>query len=261
MNEKYCFEVGPEGQKSLEVLDYCFNETTKPFLIASGLSESTAVLEIGCGSGVMSIWIAQQLEDKHSIIAIDNNSNQIAAAKKRAKEAGVTNIQFELLSAYDLEKLNQQFDLVYCRFTLHHLSEPDKVIKSVYQILKPGGIFVCEEGMVNAAFSYPESGAFCSPNAAYVEGERDPNIGKKLFNKFYNTGFKNLTAKLIQPVLMTQDEKILLLPGLIESKQSYLEQGHSENEWENLYQEMIKLIDRKDQMVGFYQSCQVSGVK
>ncbi|MGZ3596209.1 MAG: methyltransferase domain-containing protein, partial [Syntrophales bacterium] len=46
-------------------------------------------------------------------------------------------------------------DFVYCRFVLHHLNQPTQVIKKIFHVLKPNGIYAAEEGIVNFAFSYP----------------------------------------------------------------------------------------------------------
>jgi ubiquinone/menaquinone biosynthesis C-methylase UbiE len=93
------------------------------------------VLDIGCGSGVMTCWIAQQVGDTGHVIGIENNENQLQAAKKRAHNASLKNAEFKLCSAYDLESLNEKFDFIYCRFVLHHLHKPDEVIFKIFNEL------------------------------------------------------------------------------------------------------------------------------
>lgn len=80
MKDKYCFNIAEGGSKSLGILDYCFNKSTQPFLLKSGLYYGMKVLEIGCGSGKMSGFIAKQIGDNGQLIAIDNNQNQINTA-------------------------------------------------------------------------------------------------------------------------------------------------------------------------------------
>lgn len=266
--EKYIVSIGDEGSKALVLLDEVFNKSTQEFLMNAGLKPGMKVLDIGCGSGLMTCWIAQQVGSTGRVVGIENNENQLNAAKKRSEALSLKNTDFKLCSAYDIQSLNEQFDLVYCRFVLHHLHDPEKIIANIFQILASGGIYVAEEGIVSASFSYPFSKVWGNhrldlpPPWVDVAGEqRDPNIGIKMFNKMYTAGFKMLTAKIVQPLLTTREEKALLLVGRDELKENYLSEGHTEEEWNNVGRGLEKLIDNDAQIMGFYGSCQVAGVK
>ena len=268
-NEKYIVKIGEQGSEGLGKLDYCFNPTTQDFLLYAGIKSGMTVLDIGCGSGVMTCWLAQKINvDGGRVVAIENNQHQLDAAKKRAKSLSIENIEFKLCSAYEIESLQQKFDFVYCRFVLHHLHKPDEIINKIFQVLKPNGIYAAEEGVVNFAFSYPFSPAWgddslkCPP--IWIDAEdkqRDGNIGIKMFHKMSTAGFKMTLTKIIHPLLVTRDEKALLLLGRDELKNDYLEQGHTEDEWQALGRETEKIVNDVAQIVGFYASCQVAGVK
>ncbi len=267
-NEKYIVEIGEEGSIGLTRLDYCYNKTTQEFMLNAGLKPGMTVLDIGCGAGVMTCWIAQQVGASGRVIAIENNENQLRAAEKYAEKLSIKNIDFKLCSAYDIENLNQQFDLVYCRFVLHHLHKPTDLIAKIYQALNVNGIYIAEEGIVNYAFSYPFSPAWGDeslkippPWTNVVENQRDGNIGLKMFNKMYKAGFKIIDTKIVHPLLTTKDEKKLMLMGRDEMKADYLSQGHTEEEWLADGRELEKLVNNDAQIIGFYASCQVGGVK
>jgi ubiquinone/menaquinone biosynthesis C-methylase UbiE len=267
-NEKYFAEIGEEGSIALDILDYSFNSTTYDFLLSSGIKAGMTVLDIGCGSGGMTCWLAQQVGPQGRVIAIENNENQLNAAKKRAEKMGLKQIEFKLCSAYDISTLNEKFDLVYCRFVLHHLNQPSKVIKEIFNTLKQGGIYVAEEGIVNYAFSFPYTSAWGEESTRIeifkdneVENERDGNFGIKLYNKMYFAGFKLKFAKIIHPLLVTQKEKNLLMLGRDETKNYEIEQGLTEDAWKKKGSDLQKIIMDDSQIIGFYASCQVCGVK
>lgn len=266
--EKYIVEIGREGSKGLGKLDYCFNHTTRVFLLSAGLVPGMRVLDIGCGSGAMTCWIAQIVTESGKVIAIENDENQLNAARKRAEQLSIKNIEFKLCSAYDIDTLNQKFDFIYCRFVLHHLHKPKDVIAKIFQVLKPNGIYAAEEGIVNFAFTYPFSSAWGDeylrlppPWVDVAENERDGNIGIKMFHKMHAIGFEIISAKIIHPLLTTPDEKALLLLGRDELKKYYLEQGHTEEEWIAQGKETEKIVNDDSQIAGFYASCQVAGIK
>ncbi len=268
MKDKYCFNIPKGGSKSLDILDYCFNESTQTFLLKSGLDYGMKVLEIGCGSGKMSDFIAKQIGDNGQLIAIDNNQNQTNAAHDFATYNKINNVLFKCFDAYDILELNTKFDLIYCRFVLHHLSRPREVIKNIYSILKPGGIAVIEEGIVNHAFTYPYCTAFGNERFDITdrhnnfEGvQRDGNFGIKLWQSMHHAGFNNLSLNIVSPALTSKTEKAMLRGGLIDSKQCALENGVSEKEWEEKMQQLDYLIEDESAIVGFYQSVQVCGIK
>lgn len=267
-NEKYIADIGEEGSEGFGKLDYCFNQTTKEFLLSVGLKQAKSVLDIGCGSGVMTCWMAEHIGNNGKIVAIENDINQLNAAKRNAETRSINNIDFKLCSAYEVETLHTQFDFIYCRFVLHHLHEPEKVIAKIFQSLVLNGVSASEEGIVNYAFSCPFSPAWGDETLRVPpvwqdapKDQRDGNIGIKIFNKMYSVGFKNIYTKIIHPVLTTRDEKNLLMLGRDELKRYYLEEGHTEEEWEQLGRETEEIVNNDLQIVGFYASCQVAGIK
>ena len=158
--EHYQCEVQKGGSKGLDLLDLIFNEPTMHFIKSNGIKPGMKVLDIGCGTGIMSRWLAEQVGENGKVIAIDNNENQIEAAKQHAAKNEIGNIEYKLFSAYDILDLKVKFDLIYCRFVLHHLESPRKAITLFYSALNEGGIYIGEEGLVNAAFAYPPTFAW-----------------------------------------------------------------------------------------------------
>lgn len=268
MTEKYCFDIGEEGQQGLDILDYLFNTNTKEFLLQAGLDTGMRVLDIGCGLGTMTQWLAKQVGPKGQVTAIDSNEYQIKATLKQAEANNISNINAICRSAYDIDKLAVQFDFVYCRFILHHLVHPSSVIQKVYDVLPSGGIYAAEEGLVNQAFSYPISPAWGherwqnNPENHDTEGKsRDGNFGMKLYTIMQQTGFTDLNAQLYQPLLTKPEDKRRYLDAAPDAKGYFLEQGHSEADWQAHLAQLQQLVDNDAAIMGFYQSCQVSGIK
>ena len=256
------------GSTGLGKLDYLFNKTTQAFLLKSDLKPGLRVLDIGCGSGVMSQWIAKQVGGTGHVVGIENDINQLNAAKQLAIDLKVNNVSFELGSAYELGKLNQKFDLVFCRFVLHHLHDPTKAIAQIYGVLNKQGVYVAEEGIVNFAFSYPNSFAWgneCTrlppPWTDVAPDNRDPNIGIKMVTKMKQAGFNIQEYQIIHPVMVTKEEKQYLMLGIDEFKEFYLSEGHTPDEWEAFVKATNDIVNNDNQIAGFYGSFQVSGRK
>ncbi len=265
--DKYDFEIGEKGQEGLDILDVMFNDHTK-HIISKHLKPGMKILDIGCGRGAMSVWLAHQVGEKGKVVAIDNSDNQINATISLTKETAPSWLSFKVHSAYDVETLNEPFDVVYCRFILHHLNHPTKVIEKIFSLLKQGGIFIAEEGIVSAAFAYPQIEAWGGERLSErlpkeKEGEdRDGNFGMKLFHQMTTVGFDVLYADLYQPFLYTHKQKQLLAGPSREGYKEYaLKHGCTLAQWEERAKALDALIDNPAGSMGFYQSCLVVGKK
>ena len=266
-DEHYELEIGPEGL-SYDLLDKAFNETTQAFILKAGIKSGMRILDVGCGGGVMTAWLARQVGPNGRVMAIDNSPEQIEFARQRLLKHQLTNVDFQVVSAYDIAKLDQKFDLIYCRFVLHHVYSPRKTIKIFYENLNSKGIYIGEEGMIGSAFAYPPSFAWegytpelISPDKE-KEGEgREGDFGMKLFYYTRAAGFTIADCHLVRPVLWKKDQKQGLLENLRIFKKTDLEQGVTEEAWQKKYDETVRLIQDDNQIIGFYGSCQVAGVK
>ncbi|MEO0843301.1 MAG: class I SAM-dependent methyltransferase, partial [Cyanobacteria bacterium J06643_5] len=103
------------------------------------LKPDMEVLEFGCGTGGTAIIHAPYV--KH-IRAIDFSSNMIEIAKAKAEKENINNITFEQSNIDELNLSNSSLDVVLGMSILHLLDDKEEVIRKVYQMLKPGGIFV-----------------------------------------------------------------------------------------------------------------------
>ncbi|MBL4873851.1 MAG: class I SAM-dependent methyltransferase [Rhodobacteraceae bacterium] len=97
------------------------------------------VLEFGCGTGTTAVSHAPFV--KH-IDAIDVSSKMLDFARGKADAAEVSNITFVCA---DIEKYAERgivYDVIMGHSILHLLEDKEAVIATVYDILKPGGVFV-----------------------------------------------------------------------------------------------------------------------
>ena len=265
--ERYDFEITEEGL-DYDILDRSFNPTTQAFIERNGIKPGMRVLDVGSGSGLMTHYLSQQVGQQGQVLSVDISAAQLARAKQYCDRQDDKNILFKELSVYDLDKNHETFDLIYCRFVLHHLHSPREAIKLFYDRLNKGGFYIAEEGIISAAFSYPPSKAWHynrqdipSPDNDVDGVQRDGDFGMKLVYWMKKSGFKIKDANLIQPLLTTERSKKLLLAGHDAYKNTALAQGQSEADWEEQRQELNRLAEDEFTIVGFYQSCQVCGIK
>lgn len=97
------------------------------------------VLDVGCGTGTLGIWLKQHAPEA-SVIGIDLHRNMLALAKEKTRKAGL-DIAYNQGSSTDLPYEEASFDRVLASLLLHHLSPRDKdaSLREALRVLKPGG--------------------------------------------------------------------------------------------------------------------------
>lgn len=98
-----------------------------------------SVLEFGCGTGSTAIVHAPHVMH---IVATDISSEMLNIAERKARDARIENIHFQQGTLDSLELEAESFNAVLGLNILHLLEDVEAAIARVYELLKPGGIFV-----------------------------------------------------------------------------------------------------------------------
>lgn len=111
----------------------------KPYLSAIGKTKNKIILDIGCGSGWLTKIIAKNAK---KVIAIDNSESVIKIAKNENQQ---TNIDYKVLDAEKIDKLEGNFDIIISALTLQLITPKEKllnVLKKCHSKLNNDGNFV-----------------------------------------------------------------------------------------------------------------------
>ena len=103
------------------------------FALAVGGRQGLDALDIGCGTGFLSLELAAR---GHRVTGIDFAPAMLALAKKKAVEAGAA-IRFEEADAENLPFAPASFDLVITRHVLWTLPHPEAAIDEWIRVLRP----------------------------------------------------------------------------------------------------------------------------
>ena len=107
--------------------------------IGSELNINQTVLEIGTGTGIISLSVCSKV---YSIVATDISPEMIRLAKQKQVDSDIKNIDFQIQDSYNLTFPDKSFDVVIASNLFHLLYEPEKPILEVKRVLKENGIFI-----------------------------------------------------------------------------------------------------------------------
>jgi ubiquinone/menaquinone biosynthesis C-methylase UbiE len=100
----------------------------------------TTILEIGCGTGKNTAFLAQIGE---SIYAVDFSEGMIAKAKEKVQAKNVQFSMMDITQRWTIE--DQSFDLVVCNLVLEHIEDLAFVFSEAARVLKEEGRFLINE--------------------------------------------------------------------------------------------------------------------
>jgi ArsR family transcriptional regulator len=98
------------------------------------LDESWTVADLGCGTGAVAQALAPFVRQ---VIAVDESSAMLGAARKRLHGAGNVDLRNGRLEALPLA--DGEVDVALLFLVLHYAAEPAKVIAEAVRVLRPGG--------------------------------------------------------------------------------------------------------------------------
>lgn len=127
-----------EGYAAKPVADQAAYET-KLAMTRDLFTPQSEVIEFGCGTGTTALIHAPHV--RH-ILATDLSENMIAIARRKAREQGCENVDFDIADIDTFSYPDGQFDIVMMHSLLHLLYDRRPAIAKAYDLLKPGGHLV-----------------------------------------------------------------------------------------------------------------------
>ncbi len=155
-------------------------ESGEALVSSLGIKPPMRILDLGCGDGTTALPLARLGAE---VVGIDIAQNLVDAGNKRAKEAGLHRLKFQVGDACSLEGVSDHsFDLSLSIFGAMFAPKPFDVAKELVRVTKPGGrivmgnwipndptSFVSQVLKISSAFTPPPPEGFVSPMTWGVE--------------------------------------------------------------------------------------------
>src|SRR5215203_1160992 len=100
------------------------------------LPSDAAILDVGCGNGIISRGIGSK---GFNVLGIDVSDKAIEKARELNK---LPNVKFEIISAEQLVNDGKKYQGVICSEVLEHLNQPEKLLNTLYRSLADNGILI-----------------------------------------------------------------------------------------------------------------------
>jgi ubiquinone/menaquinone biosynthesis C-methylase UbiE len=107
---------------------------------ANLVSADQRILEIGCGTGRNTQWLA---EHSGNIVAVDFSEEMLRVARSRIQSPSVRFVQHDIRSAWPVD--DDSCEVIIAMLVLEHIEFLEPIFAEAARILRPGGeLFFCE---------------------------------------------------------------------------------------------------------------------
>jgi SAM-dependent methyltransferase len=122
------------------------NQESLALLLAClGLAGGESVLEIGCGTGALTLPLAEAVGEHGRVVAVDISEPMLGAARQKVGERGLRNVTLLSGDAQVFALEAAAFDLATSRMGVMFFADPAAAFCNIKGALKPGGrlVFAC----------------------------------------------------------------------------------------------------------------------
>lgn len=109
-------------------------------------NEGDSVLDVACGTGVVTRLVAQHVGTGGRVVGLDLNPGMVEVARSLPVPAG-TSIDWEVGDAIRLPFSNTTFHVVFCQGGLQFVPDRLAALREMYRVLRPRGrlaLMVCQ---------------------------------------------------------------------------------------------------------------------
>ena len=173
-------------------LDSDFRRRMQPpdkIISRSGIKKGMKILEVGCGSGAFTTFVARAAGDKGEVFALDIQPEmlkQIENKLKQPENSDIKNIHLIEGDALNIPLEDNYFDLVYAITVFQEIPDKNKALKEMKRVLKPNGILAITEFLPDPDYPFKSTTVKIGTSEGFISDDVEGS-------------FWNYTARFIKP--------------------------------------------------------------
>ena len=110
----------------------------------SGIRPGDALLDCAAGTGDLTLLFHDAMNGRGRVVGTDFNADMLALAEKKSADRNIA-IDWRVEDSQDLVFDDESFDVVSIAYGIRNVDDPNRALRSMYRVLKPGGRLVVLE--------------------------------------------------------------------------------------------------------------------
>jgi ubiquinone/menaquinone biosynthesis C-methylase UbiE len=184
------------------------------------------VLEIGCGLGGFSCWLARHPARPAEVVAADFSDTAVQKATALAATLGTDHVRFVVADILRLDQFEDgEFDTVFSCETIEHVPDPQAAVRQLARVLRPGGrLYLTTPNYLSSMGLYR---IYC-----WARGRKFTECGQPLNQLTYLPKTRFWVARAGLRVVVTDSTgQYFLFPGRPPIRLGWLESPHILMRW------------------------------
>lgn len=201
--KEYLFGTNEPELSRLEFQHKVWRSMTDPFLQRIGVSQGWKCLDAGSGPGFVSMDLRNIVGDTGEITLLEPSAFYLDSFKSVTQKNNWSNIKYVQGTVEESNLPENYYDLIYSRWVISFVPDPEKFVANLTKALKPGGILAIEDYNYDGLGIFPKGGAWDMMSEImkdyYKYGNGDPYVASKLPGVYRKCGLELIDFK---PIIM-----------------------------------------------------------
>src|SRR6476646_9940744 len=176
---------------------------TERFFREAGIGLGQRVLDLGSGVGDVAMLVARLVGPSGEVVAVERDSTAITKARARVTEAGFHNVSFNESNVNEILD-EKPFDAAVGRFILMYLPDPVATLRSISQVVRPGGVIVFQEPTWVPVLAHLEALPLWFATASLIDKtmrvSANHDMGAELHHTFVQAGLPEPAVRMELPM-------------------------------------------------------------
>lgn len=246
-------------------IDQWLGAATEAMLEMAGVHAGSRVLDVAAGAGGQTLAAAGRVGPYGQVLATDISSNILDFAARKARAAGLTNVETRVLDGETLDVEPEAFDAVISRVGLIYFPDQQKALAGMRRALKPNGrvaAIVYTSVEQNAFFSLPVSiirrRAQLPPPLPGQPGPFSLGAPGVLEEAYRQAGFRDIATRVVvAPLHMSSAEECVRFERESFGALHQMLSGIDEVERPSVWEEIATALRPFETTDGFVGPCQM----
>ena len=194
----------PDYEPMLASYHSAFAAELEAMVLALPIEEGDLVLEMACGDGAYTPWLAARVGPSGGVVGLDVSTTYLDVARlQSARGEHASRARFVAASIDRLPFEDGRFDVAWCAQSLFSLPEPVSAVSRIARVVKPGGLVaVLEDDTLHQILLPWPVEVELAVRSAEWEGLRDETdhprkfyVGRQLVGVFRKAGLGDIQVR------------------------------------------------------------------
>lgn len=203
----YILGVNQTELERLQFQHYVWKNVTNNFFQRINIQKSWKCLDVGAGPGFAAMDLRKIVGVEGEVTALEPSEFYLNYFKDECKKNKYQNIKFIQSKLENVNLENEYYDLIYLRWVIDFVPEPEKFLLKLLNALKKGGVIAIQDYAYEGVALFPKGGAFDNiadaVRAYWRAGGGDPYFTVKIPSIFRQNHIELVEYK---PVSMAGDK-------------------------------------------------------